>query len=377
MNDQVSPADAKPAAPDAATSQPVTSQPAAPGPDASPPPIRRRWWPRLAAAVLVLGAGAGGGTYWWLHRAPALPPGIVFSNGRLEADEIDISTKFAGRISEILVDEGDRVKVGQVVARIDTRDLQAQLEQARAQTAQARQAIVQNQANLVEMGSQVRLTAQELQMARTLVTRGDETREVLDQRQSQFNVAFGAYHVAEAQIAAATAGVEAAVHNADLIQVNIDDDTLVAAKDGPIEYRLANVGEVLPAGGKVYTMLDVTYVYMDIFLPTAEAGQVKFGDDAVLLLDALPGRPIPASVMFIASQNEFTPKTVETRSERDKLMFRIRVRIDPKLLRLHEAQVRSGLPGLAYVRTDPKTAWPAFLQRAASLPPSTLPNTPQ
>ncbi len=360
------------AAPQSGPAMTPGTLPASTAPD-TPPPARRRWWPKLAAAVLVL--GAGGGAYWWLHRAPGLPPGIVFSNGRLEADEIDISTKFAGRIAEILVDEGDRVKAGQVVARIDTRDLHAQLAQAQAQTAQARQAIVQNQANLVQMGSQVRLTAQELQMARTLVTRGDETREVLDQRQSQFNVAFGAYHVAEAQIAAATAGVEASVHNADLIQVNIDDDTLVAPKDGPIEYRLANVGEVLAAGGKVYTMLDVTYVYMDIFLPTGQAGLVKFGDDAVLLLDALPGRPIPASVMFIASQNEFTPKTVETQSERDLLMFRIRVRIDPKLLRLHEAQVRSGLPGLAYIRTDPKTAWPAFLQRAASPPLASPPPT--
>ena len=356
MNDQVSPADAKPPAPAAAVPVPATSLP------------RRRWWPWLAAAVIVLGAGAGTG-YWWLHRAPGLPPGIASSNGRLEADEIDIATKFAGRVSEILAEEGDMVRAGQVVARVDTRDLEAQLAQAKAQTDQARQTIVQQQATLVQMGSQLKLTVQQLQRARTLADEGYGTREVLDQRQSQFNVAMGAYHETEARIAAAMAGVESATHNADLIGVNIADNTLVAPKDGPIQYRLANVGEVLAAGGKVFTMLDVTYVYMDIFLPTGAAGQVKFGDGAVILLDALPGRPIPASVTFIASKNEFTPKAVETRSERDKLMFRIRVRIDPKLLRAHEAEVRSGLPGMAYIRTDPKTAWPASLQRAASTPP--------
>jgi len=215
------------------------------------------------------------------------------------------------------------------------------------------------------MGSQARLAAQELQRARTLTAEGYETHQVLDQRQSQFNVAMGAYHETEARIAAATAGVESATHNADLIQVNITDNTLVAPKDGPIQYRLANVGEVLPAGGKVFTQLDVAYVYMDIFLPTATAGQVRFGSDAVILLDALPHRPIPASVTFISPRNEFTPKAVETVSERDKLMFRIRVRIDPKLLRDHEAEVRSGLPGLAYIRLDPKTAWPANLKPAA------------
>lgn len=157
------------------------------------------------------------------------------------------------------------------------------------------------------------------------------------------------------------AGVEAAVHSADLIEVNIADDTLVAPKDGPIEYRLTNVGEVLPAGGKVFTMLDVTYVYMDIFLPTLTAGRVKIGDEASIVLDALPARPIRASVSFLAAHNEFTPKTVETQSERDKLMFRVRIRIDPALLQAHEAQVRSGLPGLAYIRLD-ATPWPAALQ---------------
>lgn len=357
MNDQVSPADAKPSVTVAAAPVPAV------------PPARRRWWLCLAAALIVLGASAGTG-YWWLHHAPGLPPGIASSNGRLEADEIDIATKFAGRVSEILAEEGDMVRAGQVVARVDTRDLEAQLAQAKAQTDQARQTIVQQQATLVQMGSQLKLTVQQLQRARTLADEGYGTREVLDQRQSQFNVAMGAYHETEARIAAAMAGVESATHNADLIGVNIADNTLVAPKDGPIQYRLANVGEVLAAGGKVFTMLDVTYVYMDIFLPTGAAGQVKFGDGAVILLDALPGRPIPASVTFIASKNEFTPKTVETRSERDKLMFRIRVRIDPKLLRAHEAEVRSGLPGMAYIRTDPATAWPPSLQRAASTPTS-------
>jgi HlyD family secretion protein len=324
------------------------------------PPARRRWRPILIVAALVL-AGIGGGAYWWTHRVPALPPGIAFSNGRLEADEVDVSTKFPGRVSEILADEGDMVKTGQVLARIDTRDLQAQLSQARAQIAQARQVVAQNTADLTQMGSQLKLTAQELQRARVLNERGYETHQVLDQRQSQFDSAAAAYRSAEAKIAAAVAGVESATHNAALIEVNIADNTLVAPKDGPILYRLANVGEVLPGGGKAFTMLDATYVYMDIFLPTQTAGRVKIGDEASIVLDAFPTKPIRATVSFLSARNEFTPKTVETQSERDKLMFRVRVRIDPALLRAHEAEVRSGLPGLAYIRLD-QTPWPAAVQ---------------
>ena len=107
-------------------------------------------------------------------------------------------------------------------------------------------------------------------------------------------------------------------------------------------------------------MLDVANVYMDIFLPERSAGRVKIGDEASIVLDAMPATPIRAIVTFLAAQNEFTPKTVETQSERDKLMFRVRVRIDPGLLIAHQADVRSGLPGLTYIRLD-DTPWPAAL----------------
>jgi hypothetical protein len=102
------------------------------------------------------------------------------------------------------------------------------------------------------------------------------------------------------------------------ITVDIADNTLVAPRDGRIQYRVANVGEVLPAGGKVFTMLDISYVYMDIYLPTQQAGKVKFGADARIVLDANPSVAIPAKISFIATQAQFTPKTVETQDERDK-----------------------------------------------------------
>jgi HlyD family secretion protein len=156
--------------------------------------------------------------------------------------------------------------------------------------------------------------------------------------------------------------LEASTHDVELYTVDIADNSLVAPRDGRIQYRVANVGEVLPAGGKVFAMLDILYVYMDIYLPTEQAGKVKFGADARIVLDAIPNVAIPAKVSFIATQAQFTPKTVETQSERDKLMFRIRVRIDPERLRRRGEGVRSGLPGVAYVRTDPAVAWPAALQ---------------
>ncbi|PPQ27912.1 HlyD family secretion protein [Rhodopila globiformis] len=341
----------------------------------SPPPRRSRRTVLLLLALLA--GGLGGGTWWWLRAPPPLPAGIAFSNGRLEADEIDISTKFPGRIAEILAEEADRVTAGQVVARMDVRDLQTSLAQAEAQIAQARHAIAESEAVLAQIGSQVKLAAQELQRARTLVKGDYETRQVLDQRQSQFDAAVATYHGTEARIAMAKAALEGAIRNADLIRVNIADNTLVAPKNGPIQYRLANVGEVLAAGGKVFTMLDAGYVYMDVFLPTAIAGRVKLGDQARILLDALPGQPLPATVTFIASKNQFTPKMVETRSERDKLMFRVRVRVDPKALQILGADLHAGVPGLAYIRFDPHAGWPPFLELADQPPAPRQPTDPQ
>ena len=321
-----------------------------------------RRWQRLVLALLLIGAAAAGGGYWWLHRPVPLPAGIAFGNGRLEADPIDIATKFAGRIAELRVDEGAMVTAGQVVAVMDTRDLEALLKKARAQVDQATKSIAEAKANVEQLHSQVVLANQEMERARALFKNGWITKELLDHRQQQADGARSAEIAGTARVNFAETALRAAEHDVELYEVNIADNTLVAPRDGRIEYRIANIGEVLPAGGKVFTMLDIGYVYMDIYLPTVTAGRVKIGDDARIVLDAYPDRPIPAKVSFLASQAQFTPKMVETQTERDKLMFRVRVRIDAARSRANAGNVRSGVPGIAYVKIDPTTEWPERLQ---------------
>jgi HlyD family secretion protein len=291
-----------------------------------------------------------------------LPLGIVFGNGRLEADEIDIDTKFAARVAEIFVDEGAMVEGGQIVARMDTRDLEASLKKSQAQVHQAQRAIDEANHNVIQLTTQALLAQQEWDRAKYLVERGAETKEMLDQRQQQLDGANAALSAGKDRVTEAQHALEASTHDVELYTVNIADDTLVAPRDGRIQYRIANVGEVLPAGGRVFTMLDISYVYMDIYLPTEQAGKVKFGADARIVLDANRNVAIPAKVSFIATQAQFTPKTVETENERDKLMFRVRVRIDPERLNTRGEAVRSGLPGVTYIRTDPAIPWPISLQ---------------
>ena len=321
---------------------------------------------RIVSLLIVAALAATAGIYWWKQSQAQLPPGITFSNGRIEADEIDIGTKFAGRVAGLEVDEGAMVTAGQTVARMDTRDLQQSLEKATAQVAQAHRALDEARANVAQQRAVVTLAGQQMDRARALLQNGWITRETFDQRQQVMDAANANLMAVTAKAAQSEQALEAAQHDVELYRVNIADNTLVAPRDGRIQYRIANVGEVLPAGGKVFTMLDIGYVYMDIYLPTQDVGKIKVGSDARIVLDAYPDHPIPAKVSFIATQAQFTPKSVETRSERDKLMFRVRVRIDADLLRRHAESVRSGLPGLAYVRTDPAVAWPERLQPKAS-----------
>jgi HlyD family secretion protein len=330
------------------------------------PKSPRRWWLRLALALFLVVGGAGASYLWWQRLQAQLPAGIAVGNGRLEADEIDIDTKYAGRIAEMLADEGNLVKAGQVVARMDTRDLEASLKKSQSQVGQAQRAVDEADANVAQQESQVLLAQQQYDRAAYLEDKGFQTKEVMDQRRQQLDSAKAALSAAKMRVIAFQHALDAATHDAEFYSVQIADNTLVAPREGRIQYRVANIGEVLPAGGKVFVMLDTAYVYMDIYLPTEAAGKVRFGTDARIVLDAYSKVVIPAKVSFISSQAQFTPKTVETQSERDKLMFRIRVRVDPERLRGRAEIVRSGLPGVAYVLTDPAAVWPVSLQGTAT-----------
>jgi HlyD family secretion protein len=325
------------------------------------PPGRRSVWARRLAILALIGGGIGYAV-WQAHRAPAIPAYIVYGNGRLEADPIDIDTKFAGRIAELRVDEGDRVVVGQALAVMDTRDLEQTLKKGEAQVEQAQKAVDEARANLENAKTSSVFAEQEIERTGKLVKNGFATRELFDQRKQALDAARLVQQAAEQRVAFAEKALNAAEHDAEITRVNIADNTLVAPRNGRIEYRVANVGEVLAAGGKVFTMLDTAYVYMDVYLPTLQADKVRIGAESRIVLDAFPDRPIPAKVSFLADQAQFTPKIVETQNDRDRMMFRVRVKIDPARARAHADAVRSGLPGVAYVKTDDKAPWTPALQ---------------
>jgi HlyD family secretion protein len=205
----------------------------------APPRPQRQWRPRVAllALLLLIGAGAGAGWVWWHQRQMQLPPGIASGNGRVEADEIDIDTKFAGRIAKLFVDEGEIVAAGQVLAMMDTRDLGVSVKKSEALVRLAQRALDEAKANLAQQQSQVKLAQQELDRTSSLVPKGFATVELLDQRRQQMNAAVAAENAAIFKVAEAQHALDAATHDVELYRVNILDNTLVAPREGRIQYK--------------------------------------------------------------------------------------------------------------------------------------------
>ena len=316
--------------------------------------------------VCLVGALGGGGWYWWQQQLSALPPGIVKANGRLESEQVEISAKYPGRIATVVAREGQMVEAGEVVARMDTVELEAQLRAAEAQVLRAEHEKTQAEALIVQRDSERTFARQELQRATTLMEKGWATVEKVDQRRSEMRTAQAAYDTAVASLDAAKATILAQQSEVSRLRSQVTDSSLVAPRRGRIQYKLAQPGEVLPAGGRVLTLLDLSDVYMTIFLPAHAAGLLALGDEARVTLDPVPGYVFPARVTFVATEAQFTPKSVETAEEREKLMFRIKLSIDPAIRTKYEDHVKTGLRGIGFVRTMPDAAWPETL--AVKLP---------
>lgn len=315
--------------------------------------------PIIALLVLVAGA-AGGYTYWRQAEASRVPPGLARSNGRIEIERVDIASKYPGRLAEVRVNEGAYVNRGEVVAQLDTSEITAQLAAAKAAVHRAHQTAARAEADVALRGAELKLAETEWTRGVELVRTNATTQADLDRRTAQRDVSranLDAAKVAVEDAKAATAVAEAQVAQ---IEATVADMTLRAPVSGRIEYRLAQTGEVIGAGGRVLTLLDMSDAHMVIFLPTADAGRVELGSEARIVLDSA-NAIIPATVSFVAADAQFTPKYVETTEEREKMMYRVKLHIDPQLVQSHRGYVKGGMTGNAYVRLRADAPWPASL----------------
>jgi len=318
----------------------------------------RRW----IIVLIAVAAAAILGWQYWKAKQSGLPNGIASGNGRIEAKLADVSAKEPLRVKEVLVEEGDLVRPGQILVKLDTVTLDAQLAEAKANISAANERLAVAEASITKIKAQIQLAKIEAERSRKLLEENAGSQREYDVRKTTVETTTAALDEAEAQLKTARQEVGVAEANAATIQTRIDDATLKSPVLGRVLYRLAEPGEVLGPGGKALTLVNLDDVYMEIFLSSAEASQVKLGAEGRITVDYEPGRAAEGFVSFVSPEAQFTPKEVETKSEREKLVFRVKIQL-PKALVSHYIQhIKTGVRGVGYVKVKDNAVWPDWLQ---------------
>jgi len=363
---------------------------------------------------------------YWKSRQSRLPAGIVSGNGRIEAKLSDASAKEPLRVKDVLVNEGDLVRPGQVLVQLDTATIDEELAKdeaavaaakeqfaaaksdiaeanadiatANADTAGAKADVASANATVEQRQSEVQLAQTEADRQRRMLAENATSKALFDVRQTSLDTAKATLKdvqaravaaqarvgAAQAKESAAEARMRAAQAKADASQQQIGaaqaqvgvtksrikDATLVSPVTGRVLYRLVEPGEVLGAGGKALTIVDLSDVYMEIYLPSDQAARLKTGAPARITVDYEPNASAAAYVSFVSPEAQFTPKQVETKSEREKLMFRVKLQIPPELVTHYIERIKTGVRGVGYVKVRPDAKWPNWLEKGLINPPT-------
>ena len=358
---------------------------------------------RLLAIVLLIGViGAGAGGWYWLRTSRPLPEGLIQANGRIESDVVNISSKLAGRIVTLAAREGDVVKAGAPLVQLDDRSVRARLEEAQSARATAAARLEAARTSLAVMRKEVPVAIaiaeasvasaeaaerralaaeaqglRDAQRARRLVADGSMPEQTAEQAELAWRLAHDQSAVAQASRAQAQqslsdarlgphrirakeaelVSIEAMGHEAEArvaeAQTAVDDLRVASPIDAVVTSRFANVGEVVNAGMPLLELVDLDRLYLKVYVPEKEIGKVRRGLPARIHSDAFPNEPFDATVRYIASRAEFTPKEVQTPDERTKLVYEVRLYLE----RNPGHRLTPGLPADAVIRWKENVAW--------------------
>ena len=362
--------------------------------------VSRKFAAQSALAAILLGAAAL--LLWQSQVRRGLPEGLIQANGRIEGDTIIVASKVAGRILNLSVREGDGVQANQLLVQIDDGIARARFAQAQADmetgtarvgAARAALALLRREVPHAIASSEAGVTSGQAELARAEAARQQDVRDLaraktlatgkfvgpqfveraelaLRTRQEQRDAAQAGLErarqalndarlgperirVREAELAAAQGALAAARARSDEAQNVLDDLALRSPAAGIVTNRYANAGEVITPGAPIFELVDLDRLYLKVFVPEREIGKVRRGLAAQIYSDAFPQQPFPATVRYIASRAEFTPKEVQTPDERVKLMYEVRLYLD----RNPEHRLTPGLPADAMIRWQEDAVW--------------------
>ena len=292
----------------------------------------------------------------------------IQASGTIEAREVNVSARVSGQVREIRIEEGSRVKTGDILVLLDHDSLDIQLRQA-----QAGVTLAEAQLNLLRLGarpedleqardalsqaeSNLKLAEADAKRMRELAAKGSVTPKQGDDAAARLTVAAAQKNTAgqalkklqqfarPEEIRAARARLDQAVAQADLLKKAIADCAIAAPVDGLVTRQPIEAGELVQAGATVLTVSDLDRVHLMIYVTAKELARVKLGQTAQVTIDSAPGRKFAGKVTYISSEAEFTPKNIQTKEDRAKLVFRVKVEIDNP-----EGALKPGLPADAVI----------------------------
>lgn len=247
--------------------------------------------------------------------------GVIFVSGNVEASDVDLSFQVGGKIQEILTDEGKTIKKGDVLARIDTEELLHIKNQAEAALKEAESTYSQlkdDYARLENLFKEGAVSAQKRDTAKTDMD------------------------VAQAKVKTQNATLE-------LASLRLGYAELVSPLNGFVLTKSAEAGEVVSAGRTIVTATDLTDIWLTAYIREQDLGRVKLNQEADIRTDTFPQKTYKGRVSFISQESEFTPKHIQTKEERVKLVFRIKIKVDNETLEL-----KPGMPADASIHTNVK-----------------------
>jgi HlyD family secretion protein len=319
--------------------------------------------PRIAALLLLFAAACSG-------RREA---GLIVASGHVEATRVRISTKVAGRLESLAMDEGDTVVSGQELGRIDVVDLRLALRQAVAQRDQAqaalrlhlagarREDVAQQEAQVASADADLANAARDLQRMQALLDQGSGTPKSRDDAEARRDMAGARLKAArealarlragsrEEEIDAARAGVAAAEARIAQLEQQLKDAVIVSPLSGVVTAKVAEAGELLQSGAPLSEVTDLSDAWLNVYLPEAELGRIRIGQEAEVTTDS--GQKRKGKVSFVASQAEFTPKNVQTMDERVKLVYKVKIALDNA-----DGVFKPGMPAEAGLRAAAEEA---------------------
>jgi HlyD family secretion protein len=278
---------------------------------------------RIVPLVLILTLVGFFGHRFWSERKALEQDASHY--GTVEAVEVLVSAQVTGRITGLFVDEGQRVEQGQPVATIDELLYQAQVEQARAAVASAKSQFAVLKAEL----DGVRIA---LARTRKLLSTGSTTEMQLDDIETKESVLKAQKEVIRAQVVNAEAAL-------NLAETQLSYTRIDAPVSGTVIRRDVELGETVLPGSALMTLADLSTMEVKVYIPGPMLGKIRIGQGVRLVTDSYPDRTFRASVATIADEAEFTPKNVQTRDERVRLIYEVKVRVSNP-----EGVLKTGMP---------------------------------